>query len=137
MKQFDFPYHRLSDEYPESSKSLSFGGGYSFASAPKGPDQITFHLDFEAVWFWFTIDGVPNSFVQPSINALRLQEFYEEHRMYKPFLYLHQTKGRRVVRFLKPLPRLSPIPEKTTRCDTTLARGHQVQPFSIQLIDNP
>lgn len=137
MKQFDFPFHKLSDEYPESSKSMSLGGGYSFASAPKGPDQITFHLDFEAMWFWVTLDGMHNSWIQPHINARRLQEFYEEHRMYKPFIFLHEIRGRRVVRFAKALPRFQPMTEKTMTCTETGARGHQVQPFAIQLIDNP
>jgi hypothetical protein len=89
------------------------------------------------MFFWFTTGGVLSSTIQPSLNLRLLQIFYEDHRMSEPFLYVHPIRGSRTVRFAKPLPRLLPIPEKVTRDPGTGGRGHQVQPFSIQLIDNP
>lgn len=57
METFIFPYHLLSEEYPESSDKVKFGNGWEFASAPRGPDQILFTLSFPVMWFYETTSG--------------------------------------------------------------------------------
>lgn len=134
MVTFDFPYYILSDEYPESSKTVSFGGGYTFASAPRGPDQLIFNLDFQALFHWYTTAGVVSRTIQPSLNAFRLQDFYEVHRQYEPFTFVHPTRGSQTVRFHKPLPKFIPTKEQVIVDKVTGARGHQIAPITIQLI---
>lgn len=132
---FDFPYHQLVDVFPESGQNIQFGRGYSFASAPLGPDQMTFKLKFEAMFYWFDASRAPSTTAEPSMNLNRLVEFYETHRMYEPFTYVHDLRGSRTVRFLKPLPELVPMKNKIIWDSTRTYRGHQVEPFEVLLID--
>ncbi|MBN9551300.1 MAG: hypothetical protein J0H31_21145 [Alphaproteobacteria bacterium] len=90
MQTFDFPFHLVEDQYPQSSTVIQFGGGYQFATKPNGPDQITFKLTFKAMWFYERSPGV-------------VDRDYEAHRLYEPFYYPHARRGLVVVRFAKPL----------------------------------
>ncbi|WP_353645771.1 hypothetical protein [Mesorhizobium sp. WSM2239] len=119
MAVFDFPYHTIEEEYPVSSTTMKFGGGYQFASKPKGPDQIKFILNFEAMWF-----STPP---HPKLNMQTLVDFYEDHRLYEPFDYPHPRLGTVSVRFATPLK----IPEGIKK-----GRG-QVKPFKIELLLQP
>ncbi|WP_287373474.1 hypothetical protein [Mesorhizobium sp.] len=103
MQTFDFPYHLVEDDYPSSSTVIQFGGGYQFATKPRGPDQITFKLSFKAMWFYELSPGVVDRDINPQINMQRMVEFYEAHRLYEPFYYPHRTRGLVVCRFSKPL----------------------------------
>lgn len=138
MRTLDFPYHSVGDEYPESSTLIRFGGGYSFATKPKGPDQITFHLNFEAMFWWIniinrSIDRTFNS----QINCASLQDFYEYHRMYELFTYNHPSRGQTAVRFAKPLPPFKSMPDKITYNRLANRAGHQIEPFTVDLIMQP
>lgn len=138
MALFDFPYHVPMDEYPQSGFNVQFGRGYAFASAPRGPDQLIFHLSFEAMFFWYAADGVTlDAAVQPALNARRLQVFYETHRMYEVFTYQHPIRGLVNVRFNKPMPQLKPVKEKVMLDPVSGARGHQVEGFQIDLVLQP
>jgi len=103
MQTFDFPYHRVQDTYPTSSTVVQFGGGYQFATKPRGPDQIIFKLHYKAMWFYERGPGAVDRMINPKINMQRLIDFYEAHRLYEPFLYPHPTRGLVTVRFSKPL----------------------------------
>lgn len=100
---FEFPYHSAYDIYPNSSTKLQFGNGYQFASAASGADQIIITLNFKAMKYYLDAEGVPDATIQPDKNMLALQNFYEEHRLSKPFVYTHQTRGLMFVRFETPL----------------------------------
>lgn len=126
MQIFDFPYHRVSDEYPESSTTMKFGGGYEFATKPRGPDQMIFKLAFQGMWF-YEANGAVDIATNPQINMRRLEMFYEEHRLYEKFEYPHPRRGMRVCRFKKPLITPDGIPG---------ANG-LVQSFTIELISQP
>ena len=118
METFDFPFHTVSDEYPVSSTTIKLGGGYQFASKPRGPDQILFKLSFKAMWF-----GTLNA----QIDMQAMIDFYEAHRLYEPFEYEHPTRGLVVVRFSKPLV----VPKGIE------GGGGQTEPVSIELILQP
>lgn len=124
METFDFPFHTVEDEYPASSTTMKFGGGYQFASKPTGPDQITFKLNFKAMWFYEGPPGTVDATSNPKINMQKLIEFYEAHRLYEPFEYPHPRRGTLTVRFAKPLK----VPDYVEK-----GRG-QLQPFSVDLI---
>lgn len=103
MKTFNFPYHRVGDAYPQSSTPVQYGGGYEFASKPRGPDQIVFKLNFAAMWYFEGPPGFVDATREPERNMAALQAFYEEHRLYEKFIYPHARRGNVVVRFKKPL----------------------------------
>ena len=99
---FDF-IHTAYDTYPASSVKVQFGNGYQFSSVASGADQIITTLKFAAMKYWLNVDGVPDATLRPESNMLALQNFYEEHRLSKMFVYPHQTKGLMFVRFELPL----------------------------------
>lgn len=103
MQTFNFPYHTISVEYPESSKTMKFGRGYEFASKPDGPDQVKYTLHFFEGMSYFVTNGQPDRTVNPTRNILTLEDFYKEHRMYEKFIYPHPAEGNVIVRFASPL----------------------------------
>lgn len=135
MADFDYPYHTISDEYPESSSVIRFGNGYSFASKPKGPDQMLFHLNMIG-FAWWVYSGATeiDRTVLPQINAAHLQDFYEARRMYTPFSYQHPTRGVVTVRFARPLPAFKSVRDAVIDRPDVNRRGHVIEPFQIDLI---
>jgi hypothetical protein len=138
---FFFPFHKVQDEYPKNSVTTQFGNGYSFASAPIGPPQIMFHLDFPTM-FWFTArspDGPINRTFSPSItpglNLAALVDFYEAHQLYNTFMYPHPTRGNVITRFSKPLITPKNLPQVLNFYEGYW--GHMVEPFQIDLILQP
>jgi hypothetical protein len=125
--------HVLEVEYPESAR-VKFGGGYEFATRPRGPDQTVYTLHFEGMRFFFEQVGYPplgtrtildlNKY--PAINMGLLERFYQEHRLFEPFYYPHPAEGNLVVRFRDPLH------YKLKKN----GRG-EVEPFSVKLILQP
>ena len=103
METFDFPYHSIEDQYPETSNPIQFGRGYRFASKPKGPTQYTFLLTFAAFRWFLDQDGVPDPAVQPHINIKALIDFYDAHMMHEYFIYPHPWRGNLRCRFKTPL----------------------------------
>lgn len=103
METFDFPYFTWTVRYPESSAKVKFGRGYEFASAPKGPDQVTYILHFKTMKFFETSPGLVSTTIQPKINIARLEAFYNVHKLYEKFVVNIPGKGNLVVRFVKPL----------------------------------
>ncbi|BCJ91776.1 hypothetical protein IZ6_25110 [Terrihabitans soli] len=127
MEEFDFPYHRVSDKYPESSVRVQFGGGYQFASEPRAPDQLTFTLRFPAMWYFTDGSGDLDKEVNLQRNMAALEAFYERHRLWKRFEYDHPRRGVVVVRFADPLETPDPLPNE----------NGLVQAFEVKLIQQP
>jgi hypothetical protein len=105
METFLFPYHLLSEDYPDSSDKVQFGRGWEFASAPKGPDQIVFVLSFPMMQFYETTKGSKVLDLTKNVtrNMGALIAFYERNRGYNKFIYPHPWRGNVIVRFDKPL----------------------------------
>ena len=122
MKTFDFPYHVLEVEYPDSSIKVAFGGGYEFASKPKAPDQVEYIVNFETMFFFETLPGILDLEKYPKLNMAVLEKFYNDHKMYEKFIYPHPTLGNLVVRFAEPL-----------RYKITKGGGGRVDSFSVKL----
>ncbi|ESY35771.1 hypothetical protein NKK48_01575 [Mesorhizobium sp. C386A] len=127
MQTFDFPFHLVEDTYPSSSTVIQFGGGYQFATKPRGPDQIGFKLSFKAMWFYERAPGVVDPDLNPQLNMKRMIDFYEAHRLYEPFYYPHPIRGLLVVRFSKPLQ----VPKGVER------GNGQTEQLNIELILQP
>lgn len=103
METFDFPYHQLEHEYPESSTAVQFGRGYRFVTRPIAPDQVIYKLRFPALWWYKDAYGNIDPYKNPQLNIECLRQFYHRHRLYEKFYYIHPVDGRQVVRFLEPL----------------------------------
>lgn len=126
MQTFTFMKHTLEVQYPESSAKVKFGRGYTFVSKPRGADQILFILHFKAMWFWFTNPTTYDKTKNPTINMAVLEDFYNAHKLYEPFIYPHQTLGNVTVRFDQPL-----------KYKLVEGGNGQVEPFQLTLITQP
>lgn len=105
MEIFDFPYHTYETENPDSSVRVQLGGSYVFTSPPSDPDQRIITLKFPMMKYYLdpTTDEVDPT-IEPSLNMFRLIQFYQNHKLFKSFQYLHPIHGMLEVRFNKPLP---------------------------------
>lgn len=125
MLTFNFPFHSFEKEYPESSKKLTFGNGYEYASKPKGPDQVRYILNFAAMKY-FVQGVVINRLVSPTINIATLEDFYLAHKLYEKFIYPSPDMGNLIVRFQSPLK----FKQKPFGLGV-------VEPFAIELLTQP
>lgn len=123
---FNFPLHTLETEYPESGQRVRMGRGYEFATRPRGPDQTVFTLTFKAMWFFFLTNGSVDRAKFPTRNMQLLDDFYQLHRLYEPFVYPHDILGNVNVRFKEPL-----------RYKVLEAGRGQTEPFSVKFILQP
>ena len=144
MNTFPFVYHTVRDEFPKNSVVTQFGNGYSFASAPIGLPQLTFHLSFKMMC-WFTTgspEGAfnrtysPSSLSRGSVNLAALIDFYAANQLYQPFIYNHQVRGAVTVRFAKPFATPEGLPGVLYTTPDGLW-AHPVEPFQLDLIMNP
>lgn len=123
---FAFPYHTLEVAHPESSVTVRFGRGWSFASKPKGPNQVTYRLKFRLMKFFLNPDGSFDKVTQPAINMALLEDFYLAHQLYEPFTYPHPALGNITVRFARPLEY------------SIMEEGHgATEPFQLELLTQP
>lgn len=102
MKVFDFSVHVVSHSYPQRGTQVQLGGNWTFSTEPRGPVMRTFTLRFDLMR-WFKNGSVFSSTIEPTLNLLRLDEFYREHELFKDFIYPHELYGNIVVKFAQPL----------------------------------
>lgn len=126
MKQFNFPYHTQSTEYPESGTRVQLGNSYVFTAPPSGPDMRRFRLSFPTMVYYVTGETIDLT-KRPQLNLAVLEKFYNDHKMHKSFLYPHPVYGNVECKFFSPLK----IPEG-------LPGGNgAVKDFTIELIEVP
>jgi hypothetical protein len=140
---FSFPTHLVTDDFPKNSSVTAFGNGYTFASAPVGPPQITFHLEFKTMC-WFTT-GTPNGAfdrtyspaVMPGMNLAALIDFYAAQQLYNPFWYPHQVRGSVLVRFGKPFTTPKSVTGSLIYVAADSRWAHFTEGFNIDLVMQP
>lgn len=112
MATFNFRVSGLEVQYPENSRVVSFGGGYEFASRPKGPPQIQYRLMLSGFgWFTENDEGlIPTPARYAQQNLFGLQNFYETHELWKTFTLPTDHWGDLTVRFSSPL-KIPPVPK--------------------------
>lgn len=103
LETFDFPYHLVSTENPDSGYRGSLGGNYTFTSEPTAPDQRKFTLSFKTMKYFTDVNNSVVSDVNMQYNMLTLTQFYYRHKLYKSFYYIHPVHGQMEVKFNKPL----------------------------------
>lgn len=126
LKIFDFPMHTIEVKYPQSSTTVTFGGGYDFVSKPNAPDQVRYTLHFETMKYFVDPYGAVDRLINPTWNIAALEDFYREHRLYEKFVYPHPVEGNLIVRFGTPL-----------TFKSIKGGGGAVEPFSIELVLQP
>ena len=110
MATFNFPMHKVATENPETGFRGQFGGAYVFTTPPVDPDQRVFKLTFEALQFFFDLNGNLDATQNPTYNMKALIDFYIAHKLHVSFTYEHPVHGSVEVKFNKPLSE----PEGTT-----------------------
>ena len=103
MADFNFPYHTVRTEYPESGFRVQLGNSYQYSAPPPAPDQRVFKLKFKILKWFTTPTGQIDRAAQPEINIALLEDFYLQHKMFATFTYNHPVHGSVSVRFNKPL----------------------------------
>jgi hypothetical protein len=98
-----FPYFTYSVTYPENSQKINFGRGYTFVSQPSGKPQRSFKLDLEGMRWQPLDDGGHDLTTNSRLNLGRLEEFYQNVELWKPFIWQHPIEGPLLVRFSRPL----------------------------------
>lgn len=126
METFDWPYFVIRTQYPESTIRFQFGRSYTFAVPPTSPDQRIFHLKFPTL-VYFESAGVLDIATQPDLNLGRLEDFYNRHKMFQSFNFIHPAHGALVCKFNKPLE----VPEGLP------GGGGSVDEITLELIEIP
>ena len=103
LENFNYPYHTVSTENPESGTRVQFGNSYVFTAPPTDPDQRKFILNFPVMKFFTDEAGELDASLSPTFNMKNLIDFYQEHKLYKSFHYMHPVYGQLEVKFGKPL----------------------------------
>lgn len=127
LELFDFPYHVVETENPESGTRGQFGNSYVFTAPPTDPDQRLFTLTFAAMKFYVDDDGDIDATVNLKTNMKTLIDFYHQHKTYASFQYNHPVHGLMEVKFYTPLTEPPGIP----------GGNGVVTEFSVQLVEIP
>jgi hypothetical protein len=128
MEIFDFPYHRVSTKYPANSTQVGFGGSYIWSAEPDAPPQRSFTLKIGGFKYYTAGDGSLDVTTNAAINNLgTLEAFYQEHQLWKTFIYPHPTYGNLNCKFNQPLE----IPDGTPGGDGV------VPEFDLTMIEQP
>lgn len=109
---FDFKFFTENTEYKDESRAIKMGGGWEYTVEPLVADPRVFHLQFGAlVWYTNMVDGreVVDINIEPDTNAGRMDDFYNRHRLHKPFYFNHPRYGVTKVRFEAPLDLGQPV----------------------------
>jgi hypothetical protein len=99
---FNFPFHTVAEEYPETGFGVQFGNSYEFRSAPTAPAQRSFKLSMMGLRY-ITDGGNISRTASPTVNYLTFKDFYRDHQMHQSFFYVHETEGTLLVRFAEPV----------------------------------
>ena len=103
METFNFPFHTVETENPQSGFRVQFGQSYVFTAPPTAPDQRTFTLHFPTMKFYTNETGQLDQIKNPKINMYTLIKFYHAHKLHQSFKYDHPVHGPLICKFQNPL----------------------------------
>lgn len=107
MAVFDFcPSRNVPETLPRQTEGVSIitMGGWQFSSKPTTPYQKRFKVTLYGLrWYVNSTTGLFDNTTNPTFNAKRLEEFYEQHELWKAFDFPHQHLGTLSCRFAEPL----------------------------------
>lgn len=103
MQTFGFIHNVPAIDYPDDTKRISIGSGYTFAADPVIPVYRTIRLMMYGLEWFLDASGAIDNATEAHRNAQALAEFYEEHRLNRTFKYDLDGEGLINVRFNDPL----------------------------------
>lgn len=103
MATFPCEYFLFSTKYPESGTRIQLGNSYTFTAPPPAPDQRIFRLTLGGMQYFVNENGTINTTTSASRNMAVLEAFYNEHKLYLPFDFIHPVSGLVVCKFNRPL----------------------------------
>lgn len=118
MDTFDFcPDSQVAETTPRDPMSVVSMNGWTFTSKPTVPHAHKFKVTLHGLkWITDELSGLYLNAVNPTINARRLEEFYNAHETWDPFYYPHPHLGTLVVRFAAPVIIPAAIPNSDGLC---------------------
>lgn len=105
MDTFDFcPKSLVPEMLPREQASVVTMNGWTFSAKPTTPFVKSYRLTLYGLrWFLDNNDYFDDS-TNPTINASRLENFYQQHELWKPFLWTHPHTGvEKAYRFKTPV----------------------------------
>lgn len=127
LEVFNFPYHTVSVENPETGVRIQLGNSYVFTTPPTDPDMRKLTLSFEGMQYYFNDSGVLDDTINVETNMYAMIKFYQRNKLYKSFHYTHPVHGLMAVKFNKPL-----------KEEDVIKGSHGiVKDFSIELVEIP
>lgn len=127
MAAFNFPYHRVATDYPESGFQINLGNSYTYAVGATSPDQRLFTLTFPTMAWFLDGGGNIDAAINPEYNLKALENHYNAHKRHITFTYDHPVYGVLNVRYRDPLRLPEGIPGGNGFC----------KDFKITLIEVP
>jgi hypothetical protein len=103
MATFDFPYHQVRTEYPDSTTRVQMGKGWVYPIKPSAPDQRLFVLSFPGMQYFLDGAGAIDATILPQRNMAAMEAFYQAVLCWDIFNYVHPVYGPMNVRFNRPL----------------------------------
>jgi hypothetical protein len=95
MEIFNFcPNSQVPELLPREQGTVMSMGGWTFASKPTTPFVKTHRLTLHGLRWYLTDDGFYDAVTNVDLNAKALEEFYERHELWNPFLWTHPHTGR-------------------------------------------
>ena len=83
---------------PEPMKGMSMNG-WTFTSRPKVPYCPQYKVVLHGLRWYLQPNGLFDAATNPTFNARRLEQFYQDHELWDPFSWVHPHKGNLTVRF--------------------------------------
>ena len=103
MQLFNFaPNSRLIKEIAPEEQSEINMNGWQATVKPTDPYRRSFSVKLEGMR-WYLSNGVLDLSTDTEHNVGRLWKFYQDHRLYSPFLLNHEYLGQITCRFKNPL----------------------------------
>lgn len=103
METFPCAYFTFSTQYPESGTRIQLGRSYQYDAMPEAPDQRIFTLTLQGMYYFVNINDEIDHTILPERNIAVLEDFYNEHKRAKSFLFNHPVYGEVECKFNTPL----------------------------------
>lgn len=100
LETFDFcPDFTVPETVPPEPQSGLSMNGWRFTSRPAVPYRRKFKLKLQGLQWFLLPNGLYDVATNPTLNAHRLEKFYQRHENWLPFNWTHPHLGSLVVQF--------------------------------------
>lgn len=127
MAEFNFDFclkSRVAEIIAPDEPVVRDYNGWDYNPKPPLPYRRKFKVTLEGLRWYFATNGTMDYTTNPQYNAGALEQFYELHRKYKPFNFVHERLGTLELRFDAPVSVPKAIPDS----------GGLIEAFEVQMI---